>query len=142
VYQNSPEMVQLLLDFNANLNTQDCFNRAPLHWSVVSKDIDCLKVLLKFSPDLGIKDKDGMSACMWACHLDHLEHFKLITSKIDNNLNNSNNSKKVITNNELETDNDGRTWIHWSVRKNEPFQCLNVKKFYFKNKIFKLKIFN
>ncbi len=70
--------------------------------------------MLKFLPDLSIKDKDGMSPCMWACHLDHLEHFKLL-SKIEN--------KKS---NELETDNDGRTWIHWSVRKNEPFQCLNV----------------
>lgn len=58
-----------------------------------------------------------MSACMWACHLDHLEHFKLI-SKIDN--------VNKFDLNDLETDSDGRTWMHWSVRKNEPLQCLNV----------------
>ena len=37
-------MVQLLLENKANINAQDSFNRAPLHWSVVNPDVDCLKV--------------------------------------------------------------------------------------------------
>lgn len=44
VYSNRPDMVQLLLENGANINTQDCFNRAPIHWSVVNSDIDCLEV--------------------------------------------------------------------------------------------------
>ncbi len=60
-----------------------------------------------------IRDRDGMSAAMWACHLDHLEHFKMLV-KLD--------EKEA----ELEYDNDGRSWIHWCVRKKEPLDCLNV----------------
>lgn len=112
-------MVELLLQHKANINAQDCFNRAPLHWSVVNTNIDCLKVLLKYEPNKRIKDKDGMSPSMWACHLDHLEHFKLI-NQLDNNV----NMKLDLSN--LEVDNDGRSWLHWSIRKNEPLQCLNV----------------
>ena len=111
-------MVQLLLENKANINAQDSFNRAPLHWSVVNPTVECLKTLLKFNPNIQIKDKDGMSPAMWACHLDHLEHFKLLTKLDDVN--------KNIDLNNLEQDNDGRTWMHWCVRKNEPFQCLNV----------------
>ena len=73
--------------------------------------------MLKYNPDTSLKDKDGLTPCMWACHLDHLNHFKLLT-KLEN--------VNKINFNELVTDNDGRTWIHWSVRKNEPLQCLTV----------------
>ena len=72
-------------------------------------------MLLKFNPNINVKDKDGLSALMWACSLDQLEHFKL--------LKNENETKQF---NEPDVDNDGRTWIHWAVRKNEPFLCLNV----------------
>lgn len=75
-----------------------------------------------------------MSPCMWACHLDHLDHFKLIT-KIDN----VNKKLSSVNQNESETDNDGRTWIHWSVRKNEPLQCLNV---FNKHKFNKINLLN
>ena len=64
-----------------------------------------------------------MSPTMWACHLDHLEHFKLLT-RIDN----VNKKFTAINTADLEVDNDGRTWMHWSVRKNEPLACLNVNK--------------
>ena len=117
-------MVQLLLEHKANINVQDSFNRSPLHWSVVRADsLDCLKLLLKYNPSVSVKDRDGLTPAMWACHLDHLEHFKLL-SKIDN----VNRKFDSISRSELETDNDGRTWIHWSVRKTEPIQCLNVSR--------------
>ncbi len=91
---------------------------------IAPKNLSCIiflteKLLLKYNPDLNAKDKDGMTPCMWACHLDHLEHFKLI-SKHENKKKGSSNPT------EIETDNDGRTWVHWSVRKNEPLKCLNV----------------
>lgn len=120
VYNSKPEMVELLLEHKANVNAQDCYYRAPLHWSVVHKETDCLKVLLKYNADIHIKDKDAMSPSMWACHLDHIIHFKLINKLDDTNVN-----KKIDINN-LEVDNDGRTWLHWAVRKNEPLDCLKV----------------
>ena len=115
-------MIELLLEYKANINAQDSFNRAPLHWSVISANVDCLKILLKHNPNRNIKDRDGMTPSMWACHLDRLDHFKLI-NKLDTvqNIKNVNLIKAI----ESETDNDGRTWIHWSVRKNEPIECLN-----------------
>jgi ankyrin repeat protein len=44
VYKKNSDMVELLLENKANINAQDSFNRAPLHWSVVYDSIDCLKV--------------------------------------------------------------------------------------------------
>jgi hypothetical protein len=61
-----------------------------------------------------------MSPSMWACFLDHIEHFKLLANVHDSSL-----VKLKID--EKDVDNDGRTWIHWSVRKNEPLKCLKVK---------------
>ncbi|CAF0704904.1 unnamed protein product [Brachionus calyciflorus] len=121
VYKSNAIMVELLLEHKANINAQDCFYRAPLHWSVVNKEIDCLKILLKYKPNIHIKDKDSMSPSMWACHLDHLEHLKLINSLSDDSFKNNSNN---IDLDKLEVDNDGRTWLHWSVRKNEPLKCL------------------
>ena len=78
--------------------------------------------MLKYNPNRQIKDRDGLSPSMWACHLDRLEHFKLI-SRIDAS---AKNFTLHIAQLEQETDNDGRTCVHWSVRKNEPLECLNV----------------
>ncbi len=115
VYANRPTMVQLLLNSQANPDAQDCFGRAPLHWATVSADTDCLEVLLAFHANVAVKDKDGLSPMMWACHLDSLEHFKLLKKVYE----------KMFVD-EPDTDADGRTWVHWAVRKAEPFKCLNV----------------
>jgi len=115
-------MVQLLLEYKANINAQDSISRSALHWSVVNTNVDCLKALLKYNPDIHIKDKDGMSPSMWACHLDHLEHLKLLNKLTDGK------SHLISKLNESDLDNDGKSWLHWSVRKNEPLECLNVIK--------------
>lgn len=78
--------------------------------------------MLKHNANVHIKDKDGMSPVMWACFLDRLEHFKLLTN-INEPLT---NSAKLIDLDEKEADNDGRSWVHWSVRKTEPLKCLKV----------------
>lgn len=83
-----------------------------------------VKILLKYNADKHIKDKDGMSPSMWACFLDHLDHFKLLT-----NLNEPQTNSNRISLDEKELDNDGRTWVHWSVRKTEPLKCLKVERF-------------
>ena len=44
VYRGDANMVELLLSHKANVNVLDCFNRSPLHWSVVNNEIECLKV--------------------------------------------------------------------------------------------------
>lgn len=57
-----------------------------------------------------------MSPAMWACHLDNYEHLKILTDLYDGDSNE-------------DCDNDGRTWLHWCVRKQDPLECLNVKIF-------------
>jgi hypothetical protein len=54
-----------------------------------------------------------MSPAMWACHLDNYEHLKILTTFYDND-------------SSEDCDNDGRTWLHWCVRKTDPLECLNV----------------
>ena len=53
-----------------------------------------------------------MSPVMWACHLDNYEHLKILTNLYDKN--------------DMDCDNDGRSWLHWCVRKQDPLECLNV----------------
>lgn len=60
-----------------------------------------------------------MSAAMWACHLDNIEHFKVLSSVDDSD------------HNDHDYDNEGKTWLHWCVRKKEPLECLRVSRFLF-----------
>ncbi|CAF1139050.1 unnamed protein product [Adineta steineri] len=103
------EIVKILLENNADVTKQDVHLRSPLHWAVLAENIDCLKLLIEYNIDVHIKDIDGMTAAMWACHLDRFEHFIELSQHM---------------NDSIETDNDGRTWIHHSVRKTEPLKCL------------------
>lgn len=68
-----------------------------------------------------------MSPSMWACFLDHLEHLKLLNN-INGDLIGNAADRLLFQNDAKETDNDGRTWVHWSVRKTDPLKCLKVKK--------------
>ena len=56
---------------------QDVHLRSPLHWAVLAENVDCLKLLIEYNADIHIKDIDGMTPAMWACHLDRHEHFKV-----------------------------------------------------------------
>lgn len=67
-----------------------------------------------------------MSPSMWACFLDHLEHLKLLNNINGDVLGNA-ADRLLFQNDAKETDNDGRTWVHWSVRKTDPLKCLKVK---------------
>ena len=66
---------------------------------------------------MGVRDKEGMSPCMWACRMDHIEHFELL-SGVEN--------PEVEEEDGFERDLAGKTWMHWSVRRTEPLECLKV----------------
>jgi ankyrin repeat protein len=114
-------MLRILLEYGAYVNAQDSYNRTSMHWSICNNNTHCLKVLIEYDANIHVKDRDGMSPAMWACHLDNIEHFKILTHLYENDTN------------ELDSDNDGRTWLHWCVRKQDPLECLNVK--FKKNKL-------
>ncbi|CAF0842149.1 unnamed protein product [Adineta steineri] len=103
------DIVRLLLENNADVTKQDVHLRSPLHWAVLAENTDCLKILIEYNADIHLRDADGMTSAMWACHLDRYEHFQELSR---------------CMNNTVEKDDDGRTWIHHSVRKTEPLRCL------------------
>lgn len=66
---------------------------------------------------MNVRDNDGLSPSMWACRMDHIEHFELL-SQVENQV--------IEEEDGLERDNNGRTWMHWSVRRTDPHECLKV----------------
>ena len=54
---------------------------------------------------------------MWACRLDHIKHFELLSSS---------QGFRVDDPDGIERDNSGRTWMHWSIRRSEPLECLQT----------------
>lgn len=66
--------------------------------------------------DVNVRDNEGMSPSMWACRLDHISHFELL-SQLEQN---------IAEEDGLERDKYGRTWMHWAVRRTEPLECLRV----------------
>lgn len=76
-----------------------------------------LQYLIQHNADVNIRDKDGLTPCMWACRLDHIKHFELLSS-----------SPNFIVDEAdgIERDLNGKTWMHWSVRRTEPLECLQV----------------
>jgi ankyrin repeat protein len=56
---------------------QDVHSRSALHWAVLAENTDCLKLLIEYNADVHMKDADGMTPAMWACHLDRYDHFKV-----------------------------------------------------------------
>lgn len=54
-----------------------------------------------------------MTPSMWASHVDCLEHLMLLRDYLEKD--------------KLERDGQGRTWVHWTVRRTEPLRCLTVR---------------
>lgn len=74
-----------------------------------------LKAVVNRSP----RDRDGLTPAMWACHVDNKKHFDLITS----------GQHKVEEHDGIERDMMERTWIHWSVKRSDSLECLDVCSF-------------
>ena len=54
---------------------------------------------------------------MWACRLDHIQHFELLSRSENFHVEDADG---------IERDLIGRTWMHWAVRRLEPLECLQV----------------
>lgn len=74
------------------------------------------QLLLPHNINVSSRDKDGLSPSMWACRLDHIDHFELLCK-----------ANQWQNDEEVEIDDSGRTWLHWAVRRTEPLECLQVK---------------
>ncbi|KAL8575228.1 hypothetical protein ACOMHN_042349 [Nucella lapillus] len=115
-HEENEVALSLLVDHGATMTTMDTQGRAPIHWAVTTPGVECLELLLENSAEPTQRDKDGLTPCMWACRMDHIKHFDLLcradyaVSELDG----------------IERDGNGRTWMHWAVRRTEPLECLQT----------------
>ena len=49
--KNRSDIVELLLDKGALINSKDCYDNTPLHISLNYGSINCIKILLKYNPN-------------------------------------------------------------------------------------------
>ncbi|XP_074640836.1 uncharacterized protein LOC141898692 isoform X2 [Tubulanus polymorphus] len=116
-HEGNTDAIKLLLDTDCDHTLQDSFGRAPIHWAVVTPSTGPLQLLTAHGANVNIRDKDGLSPCMWACRLDHIEHFEKLSVVENQNIDEADG---------IERDNNGRTWMHWAVRRTEPLECLRT----------------
>ncbi|BFZ18797.1 hypothetical protein BsWGS_21836 [Bradybaena similaris] len=108
--------LKMLIDHDGNFTVCDVHGRAPIHWAVTTRSTECLQILLAHGASVGTRDKDMLTPLMWACRMDNIQHFELLC-QADN---------KVEEHDGIERDANGRTWMHWSVRRSQPLECLQT----------------
>ncbi|XP_052832687.1 probable cyclin-dependent serine/threonine-protein kinase DDB_G0292550 isoform X2 [Octopus bimaculoides] len=114
-YDSNCKALEFIMNRRGDIHCQDTQLRSPIHWAVATPSTDCLKLLLPHDVNVSSRDKDGLSPSMWACRLDHIDHFELLCK-----------ANQWQNDEEVETDDSGRTWLHWAVRRTEPLECLQT----------------
>ena len=78
-------MVELLLDYFADVDTQDDQGTTALMWATQRNNIELVKLLLDNFADISVKDNDGKTAQDWARKKGYDDIFNLLSSNyIDN----------------------------------------------------------
>ncbi|KAH9518678.1 hypothetical protein Btru_005969, partial [Bulinus truncatus] len=109
--------LRILVDFGGDFTICDAYGRAPIHWAVTTRSTDCLQILLDHQAFAGVRDKDGLTPSMWACRMDNIKHFELLCNAENNSVEEPDGIERDVT---------GRTWMHWSVRRTLPLECLQT----------------
>ncbi|PAA50404.1 hypothetical protein BOX15_Mlig015355g2 [Macrostomum lignano] len=116
VHKGLWNFTELLVNHRASVDCQDSMGRAPLHWAVTTHTTECLKILLKSRANPSVRDRDLTTPSMWACRLDNIDHFAILS--------------RLVQVNEfadgMERDASGWTFLHWAVRRQEPLECLRT----------------
>jgi ankyrin repeat protein len=73
-----PTIINLLLDFGANVNAQDKTKKTALHYAVQKNLIEIVKRLIQLGADVDIKDKSGKSPIDYATTDEMRQLFKNI----------------------------------------------------------------
>ena len=72
------EIARLLIDFGADVNTQDEDGSTTLMIAVDNDDIEAIKFLLKFGVQIDLSDDDGSTELLIAAEGDNVEAIKLL----------------------------------------------------------------
>ena len=73
------EMVSLLLKHGASVNLQDNDGNTPLHSAVLFHCMDNIKEIMKYKPDINIKNQDGVTAVDFSRSVEDTELESLLT---------------------------------------------------------------
>lgn len=92
VKEGKQEIVKLLLERGADIESKDQYGQTPLHWAAIKNDLEVLKVLVKKNANLNAKNEFGNSALHLA--VDHKSDHALqilIEEKANINITNDGN---------------------------------------------------
>ena len=97
-------------------------------WYILLSCSRVWQMLLDEGVDTGVRDSEGLSPAMWACRSDRIEHFDLLSSYEHEQTatRQHRDCHDGVDDAGYERDLCGRTWLHWSVRRVEPLECLKV----------------
>lgn len=90
IHYDNNEMIEVLLKGDSNsfgpslVDYRDRTNKIPLHHAIEKKNIEAIKILLKYKSNPNIFDKDGSNALFFAVRSKSLEICKLILPGIYN----------------------------------------------------------
>ena len=116
----SPDIFNLLLALNTDLNVQNAYGNTPLHVGVMNGNFDVIDKLVKSGCKVNIKNKKGETACMLSLKLDDSRKIK---DNIKKNKSNAiyrlnftmlrylyNNGSNILL-----SDNDGNNFISYTI---------------------------
>ena len=74
--ENSPLIIQLLLDAGAAVNFTDAWGRTALHFAARKAGVKTVRTLLSAGADICAEDRKGLTTLTYACSHDRILHFK------------------------------------------------------------------
>ena len=104
--QNSPEVVQVLIDAGADIETKDEKGRSPLHKACTSGALDVVKMLVEAGANVCVTDYVGETCLLVAAGNGHTETVRYLVSLKDVDVNHSGDN--------------GFTALHWAGQGNYP----------------------
>lgn len=81
VYKNEIEIVQYLLNSNANVNLADANGTTPLHYAIILRSEPIIRLLIEADADVTAKDNRGKSARDYAAMTQNESIIQLINKK-------------------------------------------------------------
>ena len=92
VIKNKIEIVQMLINYGANINIQDYYGNTAIHYSISEENVEILHLLLQYNPNLNLIDIDGNTPLHLYLKNSYLEKeiLQLLITKSDLNIQNNN----------------------------------------------------
>jgi ankyrin repeat protein len=91
VIKNKVDIVQMLINYGANINIQDYYGNTAIHYSISEENVEILHLLLQYNPNLNLIDIDGNTPLHLYLRNSYLEKeiLQLLITKSDLNIQNN-----------------------------------------------------